>query len=135
MSGGAEENVMGNMVDSIQSTAPGPIYSSNSGFNGSTYPYPESKYYDSYDYGTTGTDAVAYARGYLGDATKEVLTFLSSIAGAWNIDTSNFVSNPYSWFYRGSHSQNMMYAGVWSFSSYGGIGANFHGFRLSATLE
>ena len=97
--------VMGNMVASGQ-VAPGPLNAKSGGFNGTTYPYPESKYYDSYTYGTTTNDATAFARGYLGDATKEILTCLNTANCGWGGSYSRFVyfvgGNDYIWFYHGA---------------------------------
>ena len=139
MSGGTFDHVMGNMVDSIKLTAPGPIYSNASGFDGTTYKYPESKYYDSYDNGTTYNDATAFARGYLGDATKETLTCLNSSECGWNSNMSVFVGmGSFCWFLRGG-----LYAGapqtllgVWSFTySNNGGGPVMGSFRPTLVVE
>src|SRR5574344_1934582 len=70
MSGGTWEFTMGNMVDSSGNFQP-----SNSGLT-----TVDSKYYDSYTYGTSYTD---HARGKLGDATKETLQAFGSTSGGW----------------------------------------------------
>ena len=87
MSGGAYEYVMGNMTDSS-----GAFYPASSGLT-----QPESKYYDSYTYGTSLSD---YSRGHLGDATKEVIAN-SGDYRAWNNDGAIFVTSPDPWFIRG----------------------------------
>ena len=94
MSGGAREYVMGNMTDSS-----GAFYPSDSGLS-----QPDSKYYDSYTYGSSYND---YSRGHLGDATKEV--------SEWNNDTANFVYSPDPWFVRSGSYYNGSSAGVFNF--------------------
>ena len=101
MSGGAWEYVMGNMVDEN-----GAFYPSNSELT-----QPESKYYDSYAYGTSWND---FSRGHLGDATKEVLSD-SSGGYAWNDDYAYFVYSSYPWFLRGGDYDYRSGAGVFYF--------------------
>ena len=103
MSGGAWEYVMGNMVDEN-----GAFYPSSSGLS-----QPDSKYYDSYTYGTSYND---YSIGHLGDATKEVLSD-SSGGYAWNDDYANFVNSLDPWFRRGGDSYSGSGAGVFCFGS------------------
>ena len=110
MSGGAWEYVMGNMVDEN-----GAFYPSNSELT-----QPESKYYDSYAYGTSYND---YSRGHLGDATKEVLSD-SSGGYAWNDDYVRFVTSSYPWFGRGGHFSVGTNAGVFYFDRYNGSSAD-----------
>lgn len=106
MSGGAWEYVMGNMVDEN-----GAFYPSSSGLS-----QPDSKYYDSYTYGTSYND---YSIGHLGDATKEVLSD-SSGGYAWNDDYANFVNSLDPWFRRGGDSYSGSGAGVFCFGSQNG---------------
>ncbi len=112
MSGGAWEYVMGNMVDEN-----GAFYPSNSELT-----QPESKYYDSYAYGTSYRD---YSRGHLGDATKEVLSD-SSGGDAWNDDYAVFVYSSAPWFRRGGNYNGGSLAGVFYFNYYyGGAGSSY----------
>ena len=98
--------VMGVMQDSTGTFTPMSGYSTsnNSGFTGKIYDsgnftqyngiaFPNSKYYDLYDYGTTYNDQIAYNRRILGDATGEVV--------AWYDDYSGFVRSVAPWFVRG----------------------------------
>ena len=111
--------VMGVMQDNTGTNTPMSGYSSsyNSGFTGKIYDsgnfteysgvsFPNSKYYDLYDYGTSSSD---YTRRILGDATGEV--------ASWYDDFSYFVNSGGSWFVRGFGSvDDPTYAGVFSFS-------------------
>ena len=96
MSGGAWEYVMGNM-----STSSGAYYPSSSGLS-----QPESKYYDSYAYGTSSAN---YSNGHLGDATKETR--------AWNGDKTDFTYSSYSWFGRGGSYSNGTGGGIFRYDS------------------
>ena len=109
MSGGAWEYVMGNMKNSSNS-----FYSSNAGFTTA----PDAKYYDSYKYDSSSN--TTYARGKLGDATKETLTTFGEYNGGWYNDCVYFPYSNYSWFSRGGSSYGAS-VGVFGFSfSYGG---------------
>ena len=110
MSGGAEEYVMGNIVNSS-----GEMYPSSSGFN----TYPNKRYYDKYSYGTSKTE---YTRGKLGDATKEMAPSTSSDR-TWYLDSITFPYSSRPWFTRGGHSDSHMFAGLFNFSS--GDGSSF----------
>ena len=112
MSGGAWEYVMGNMTDSS-----GAFYPRSSGLS-----QPDSKYYDSYAYGTSWND---FSRGHLGDATKEVLSD-SSGGYAWNDDYAYFVYSSNPWFVRGGDYSHGGGAGVFYFVySYGNGNSNY----------
>ena len=132
MSGGASEYVMGIMKDK---TSDNPMsgnadtYNFNSGFSGKVYnsgafkqisgrEWPELKYYDLYEYGTTENDAAAYNRYKTGDATTETKE--------WYGDSKNFVFPSKPWFLRGGHStSNNAYAGIFSISNlYGHSGTS-----------
>ena len=121
MSGGAWEYVMGNMVDE----------------NGAFYPsfseltQPESKYYDSYTYGTSYND---YSRGHLGDATKEVLSD-SSGGYAWNDAYVRFVTSSYPWFLRGGYYYDSSNAGVFYFSDSNGDANSYISWRVVLSSE
>ena len=117
MSGGAWEYVMGNMTDSS-----GAFYPRNSGLS-----QPDSKYYDSYTYGTYGD---VYSRGHLGDATKEVISNYI----AWNNDDARFVATTWPWFVRGGGDNNGSSAGVFAFRSYHG-GAYPYSWRVVLSSE
>ena len=109
MSGGAYEYVMGNMTDSSGAFNP-----RRSGLS-----QPDSKYYDSYTYGTSYDD---YSRGHLGDATKEVIANSSNYL-AWNNDRAYFVTSSFPWFARGGGCGDSSGAGVFAFGyDYGGGG-------------
>ncbi len=90
MNGGAYEYVMGNVVNSS-----GKFLSSNAGFTQN----PESKYYDSYTYGSS-TSATVHGRGKLGDATKETLKIFGNTFGSWYNYVSSFPGEPASWMRR-----------------------------------
>ena len=72
----------------------------------------DGKYLDVYDYGTTWQD---WSRGHLGDATLEMGPF-NSHAGSWYDDYGAFVSDPNSWFVRGTNWGHAEAAGLLSFS-------------------
>ena len=121
MSGGAWEYVMGNMVDSS-----GAFYPSSSGLS-----QPDSKYYDSYAYGTSSSD---YSRGHLGDATKEVLSD-SSGGYAWNDDYAHFVYSSGPWFVRGGGYASRSDAGVFSFDGVNGDAYSYYSWRVVLSSE
>ena len=118
MSGGAWEYVMGNMTDPS-----GAFYPSDSGLS-----QPDSKYYDSYTYGTSDND---YSRGYLGDATKEV----SSNNLAWNSDYARFVDSSDPWFGRGGSCVGVGDAGVFSFGNIDGNASSRYSWRVVLSSE
>ena len=113
--------VMGVMQDNTGTNTPmsGRSSSYNSGFTGKIYdsgnftdftgtPFPNTKYYDLYAYGTTYSGQTAYNRRILGDATGEV--------HGWYGDYADFVGSDSSWFVRGSsYLDDPAYAGVFSF--------------------
>ena len=111
MSGGSIEYVMGNMVNSS-----GNFNSSSSGFSEA----PDSKYYDSYTYGTE-TSYTIYGRGKLGDATKETLKIFGSTSGGWYSDYAAFPFSSFSWFFRGGLFHPGSSAGLFFFSRSTGV--------------
>ena len=133
MSGGAAECVMGNMAANGQ-TPPADM-NLGSAISGFTVPYPSSKYYDSYAYGTTFGDAAAYARGYLGDATKETIMDQSCATCGWNNNVNAFMYNTLSWFYRGGYSLSETTTGIWSFMYGCGNAQSMMGFRITLVVE
>ena len=117
--------VMGVMQDNTGTNTPmsGRSSSYNSGFTGKIYdsgnftdftgtPFPNTKYYDLYAYGTTYSDQTAYNRRILGDATGEV--------ASWYGDYAYFVSSDDPWFVRGGFLVGPAFAGVFAFDNYVG---------------
>ena len=125
MSGGSWEYVMGVLEDSLNSNIPTSGYSSeyNSGFDGMNLndgtttmgvAFPESKYYDIYQYSTDHTDNTRY---HLGDATIETK--------GWDLAIGAFVSSSYPWFVRGGAYNNEQWAGHCTFGVNNGKSNNF----------
>ena len=122
MSGGADEYVMGNMVNSS-----GAFYSSNAGFSTA----PNTKYYDKYSYGTSYTE---YTRGKLGDATKEMAP--AGTSGNWYSDSAYFPHSSYSWFYRGGNYGYGANAGAFRFYyGYGGASSYYSSHAVLSVLD
>ena len=121
MSGGAWEYVMGNMTDSSGGFNPG--------YSGLAQ--PDSKYYDSYAYGTSWND---FSSGHLGDATKEVLSD-SSGGYAWNNDYAFFVNSSGPWFNRGGDYFSGSAAGVFRFNDYIGNAHSAGSWRVVLSSE
>ncbi|MDO4369248.1 MAG: hypothetical protein Q4C29_01780 [bacterium] len=109
MSGGAEEYMMGNLVDST-----GAMYFSGSGFS----TYPNKRYYDKYSYGESETE---YTRGKLGDASIEMA--IAGTGGNWYSDYAYFPGSSYSWFMRGGYYSSGSTAGLFGFSGDDGAAA------------
>ena len=111
MSGGANEYVMGNMVNISNQFYPSYATSGSGSNPWSGSSTLDSKFYNSYSNGTNESGRIASNRGRLGDATAEVLGGTSS-KSAWKpgsgITSSNayFVSDANSWFYRGGYYSN-----------------------------
>ena len=121
MSGGAWEYVMGNMANSSGDFNPG----------SSGLAQPDSKYYDSYTYGTNYND---YSRGHLGDATKEVIANSGSYL-AWNDDYANFVYSSGPWFRRGGRYTSGGGAGVFYFYAFNGSADSNYSWRVVLSSE
>jgi len=143
MNGGAQEYVMGVMEYSEKSKTPasGRNKTSNSGFYGhlscpNCSPddgsvtiaegtmFPNSKYYDLYEYGKSYTDIEAYSRGKLGDATIELGSFMTATSiidnstryySNWNGDLAVFVSSIRPWFIRGGLYKQGVGSGIFNF--------------------
>ncbi len=165
MSGGIWEVVMGVMQgknDNSKAPASGKDKSFNSGFKGpysncnengaingeecgqdtenkDGFDWPSSKYYDLYDYSTTGTD---YKNGILGDATKEVGPFYRvsynngntvRYIGSYNADLSYFIEDIGPWFFRGDGVSDGTDAGLFAFTSLNGLSSVSFGFRIILT--
>ena len=104
MAGGNIENVMASQSSTLNSFVFSPA---NTGFVNP----PDSKYYDHYaasaNNETESTERMDIARGYLGDATREIYKRTSK---GWFDDNLAFSSTAYPWIIRGSFA---------SFSTYG----------------
>ena len=111
MSGGSDEYVMGNVVNSS-----GAFNSSKAGFSTA----PSSKYYDKYSYGTSNTE---YTRGRLGDATVEMAS-VSLSSTSWYSDFAHFPGSSIPWFDRGGNYTNGVSAGAFNFSPSNGGGGS-----------
>ena len=122
MSGGDWEYVMGNMVNSS-----GNFYSSNSGLT-----TINSKYSDSYAYGTAG---LSHARGKLGDATKETLKIFGNVNGGWYGENTFFPNSGYPWFIRGGYWNNGATAGIYGFNLDSGVASTGYSFRAVLTSK
>ena len=121
MSGGLDEYVMGNMVNTSNQ------FFSQAAGNWSTTIYPLAKYYDSYTYNTSPT---TYTRGRLGDATVE----MASSSGKWYSDTGTLPqgnttsSFNYPWFLRGGLYNDTTGAGAFNFNDRNGSSKGYSGF-------
>ena len=138
MSGGTYEYVMGVMKDANGNLMSGYNSTYNSGFNGTLsgggsitngIDFPESKYYDVYDYG----DGTNYSRRILGDGTGEMGPFYS-YTSSWYNDTASFVSSSGPWFSRGSFYNDGSGAGAFYFNNYNGRVRSNISFRLVLCL-
>ena len=139
MSGGAYEYVMGVMKDVNGNLISGSSSSSyNSGFNGTLsgggsitngIDFPESKYYDLYNYGNYNN----YSRRILGDGTGEMGPFYS-YTSSWYNDIDGFVYSSVPWFGRGGYYADGSVAGAFSFVSSYGRADGIISFRLVLCL-
>jgi len=151
MSGGTWEMVMGLMLDQNGNLISGKNDTLNSGFVGSLtlsnsfltfenggVSLPDSKYFDTYNYGTSEVD---FQRGLFGDATKEMgpfgnLTYDDKTGLAtgdgkktiWNISSwyqnfGNFIDIDFSWFNRGGNFSDGCNNGVFAFNKHYTAGA------------
>jgi len=133
MSGGAYEYVMG-VIKGNESINPmsGSTDAYNSGFGGQIYnsgnykdisgrSWPNFRYYDLYEFGTTHNDAAAYARYKSGDATTETKS--------WNGDHTYFIDATSPWFVRGGGYSNGIDAGTFNFSRTAGRSVANNSFR------
>jgi len=145
MAGSSWEYVMGIMVDQNGNPLSGRNANNNSGFVGnfgeggsldSGYSWPEEKYYDKYQYGTSYSE---YTRRILGDATGELGPFrsitYSANAGArqissWYADDANFVCPTNPWFARGGSYLHGSEAGVFAFGHVSGSADSYGSFRV-----
>nr|MCR5224053.1 hypothetical protein [Bacilli bacterium] len=118
MSGGNWEYTMSVMLQSD-----GTPQIQDSGFSS----MPDSKYYNTYPYGTSDTD---HARGTIGTATKEILKTVGNNKGGWNGDYSVLVASYRAWAARGGFVIDAAAAGVFAFFYHAGGTYASVGFRL-----
>ncbi len=156
MAGGSWDYVMGVMQGGEQDKNPasGADSSSNSGFkgpysnnsdNGSKIdgiPFPDSKYYDLYDYNISDKE---YQRGIIGDSTKEAgpfylvgypktgNTYNTRQVSSYNVDLSDFVNSGAPWFRRGGARHDGTDVGVFAFNRYFGNEVYDTSFRIILT--
>lgn len=147
MSGGSWEYIMGIMVDASGNPLSGNNASLNSGFNGgfseggslsTGYFLPDTKYYDTYTYGTSDTE---YTRGHFGDATFEMRPFKSIIyfqnvtknVSSWYYDIVDIVNNIHPWVVGGGTYWHGTEAGQFAISHYNGSLKNNVSFRIVLT--
>jgi hypothetical protein len=117
MSGGNGEYTMSVMLQSD-----GTPQIQSSGFSS----MPDSKYYNTYPYGTSN---VEHSRGTLGTATKETLKTFGSNPGGWNGDRSGLVCSSRAWAKRGGTANDTTDAGVFAFYHGSGGADEAIGFR------
>ena len=122
MSGGNWEYTM-----SVMQQSDGTPQIQSSGFS----TMPDSKYYNTYPYGTSELE---HSRGTIGTATKETLKTVGNGYGAWNKDLSALVYSSYAWAARGGSAYNTTVAGVFAFYRYAGGAHATVGFRLVLAL-
>ncbi len=143
MSGGTWEYVMGVSSDSNGLPMSGMNETNNSGFIGSYengeflsdgYEWPDSKYYDIYQYSTTDKE---YQRRILGDATGEMgpfanATYLTQIRqiSSWYADLARFINFNNPWFIRGGDHSYALDAGMFAFENDYGRMTTWFGFRV-----
>ena len=131
-SGGAWENVMGNMTSSTTVATKEYFYNSSAGFSS----VPEDKYIDYYTYNASDTGYLDHKRGKLGDATKETLANFGNDTGGWYKDYSRFPNNTASWFQRGgSFGHGASSTGVFTFTRCTGIANDNWSFRVVLSSE
>ena len=122
MSGGNWEYTM-----SVMQQSDGTPQIQSSGFS----TMPDSKYYNTYPYGTS---PVEHSRGTIGTATKETLKAVGNGNGAWNNDCSQLVFSSSAWASRGGHAGHTTGAGVFAFGPATGGATAGLGFRLVLAL-
>lgn len=153
MAGGAWEYVMGVVQDNTGTNAPlsGNSAGIDSGFNGlygttgsltTGIAFPDSKYFDLYNYGTTWNDIEAYSRGSLGDATKELGSFAQSTIdtdatsryeSSWYHDYAHFAYAGFPWVIRSGNWSSGAGAGIFTFSGSTGAASDY-AFRLTIAV-
>jgi hypothetical protein len=152
MSGGVYEYVMAVMVDKEGHPVSGKNSTKNSGFNGpfscptcdndksgltvltTGVNFPDTKYYDLYDY---GEEDEIYNRRILGDATGEMGPFNYIMyeharrqAGSWYQDEAWFLDTWGSWAIRGGAYLSGLDAGIFAFNHHAGDAESAFTFRV-----
>ena len=131
-SGGAWENVMGNMTSSTTVATKENFYNSSAGFSS----VPEDKYIDYYTYNASDTGYLDHKRGKLGDATKETLATFGNSIGGWYADHASFLTANYSWFIRGgSYVDGTSNSGIFAFGYGPGAAGDVLSFRIVLSSE
>ena len=135
MSGGSHEYVMGVLKDENGNLMSGQNSTYNSGFNGllgdgnnftNGIDFPESKYYDAYNYNRSPTN---YFIRILGDGTGEMGPF-KSYNSSWYNNSATFVVYNRPWFGRGGRNTDGSEAGAFYFDFYNGQPLTYISFRL-----
>ena len=133
MSGGLYEYVMGVIKDNVSDNPmSGSSDKYNSGYKGKVYAsgkytdfdgrdWPDIKYYDLYEFGTTYNDAAAWARAKTGDATTETK--------GWYSDEVNYARADFPWFKRGGRCDSSTSAGLFAFTRAEGFASISNSFR------
>ncbi|MCI8575765.1 MAG: hypothetical protein HFI09_04775 [Bacilli bacterium] len=156
MSGGIQENLMGVMVDKAGKPMSGRNSKANSGFNGTFgcptcdgdtsgltelttgVNFPESKYYDRYNY---LNNDLGFKKRILGDATGEMGPFKSVYfasferpIGSWHQDSglSLWVNDP--WVKRGWNFDMGVEAGVFAFSNTMSVADSYSTYRVVLSM-
>jgi len=146
MSGGAWEYVMGILTNETKVPFSGRNATYHSGFTGpygeggalaSGYAWPESRYYDTYAYGTSYRE---YTRGILGDATGEMGPFASVKYGSrtnyihsWYKNHAYNVYNSSPWYMRSGGCRHGSQSGMFAFSQDYGSSYDDVSFRIVLT--
>ncbi len=155
LAGGSWEYMMGVMVDQNGKPMSGRNSINNSGFNGTFgcptcdndtskltelttgYDFPDSKYYDIYNYATVDEQ---FQRRILGDATGEmglfgIMTYLNQTMqiGSWYIDFARFSWIEYPVIIRGAAHNDGLNAGVFAFADDSGCALSWGSFRIILT--
>lgn len=123
MNGGKREYTMANIKRN------GAMIYGSSGWTNSNS-YPDSKYYDTYNYtsGDTKVESKIYSK--LGDAIKEPY-YSSSNRKGWYSNDSDFLSNALPWIVRSGYAYSTSGSGIFSFSGGSGKGSSEYSFRLT----
>lgn len=141
MSGGSYEYMMGVLLDEKNNPYSGPNITQHSFFNGNLadgnvitngLDWPLEKYYDKYLY---STDRNNYARGILGDASKEIGPFGRMVSGekyvgSWYENLAQLVYSEYTWVHRGGAYNLGTESGMFSFGHSKGIDRSDASFRV-----
>ena len=127
MSGGANEYVMGQIVDSVDT--PLGVFNTNIKYEISE-DIPLRKYYNSYLFGTLD---IEHHRGQLGDATKETLIIPESTNSGWYGARTLFPKLVQEWFLRGGGVG--LNAGITGYLRNNGVAYRSYSFRTVLVIE